>query len=169
MAGKPRKAWSQLTAGTRQRKLRFYGKQGLTPRQVAARYNSGSLGSQAAARGHAVTPEHGLKQALQNPRKYQDYLRKQEKPKPKEEPSDTAIRINTILDRAFANFDGRLSHYVYYNVETVRANVYGGSTRETGDVPGMSYAQALWTARADTEDIRSMASDQYRGNPWFYH
>jgi len=169
MAGRPRKAWSRLTAGTRQRKLRFYQKQGLNPRQVAARYNAGKLGSQAEVRGHKATPEHGLKQALKQPQKYPKYLKRQEKPKPKETPHETADRFNAIYDRAFGNFDGRLSHYVHYNVETVRANVYGGSTAESGNVPGMSIAEATWTASADTEEIRSMASEQYRGNPWWYH
>jgi hypothetical protein len=73
------------------------------------------------------------------------------------------------LDKAYRNFHNRLHDYVYYNVDTVRANVYGGETYESGPVPGMSLAQAQWTAQADTEEIRSMASEQYRGNPWWYH
>jgi hypothetical protein len=167
---KPRKLWSALKPSTRLRKLRFYRKQGLTPAQVARRYNTGSLGSQAAVRGHAETPEHGLGQALKEPGKYRKYLRKRERPGGgRETPEDEAIRINNQLDRAFTNFDRRLSHYVYYNRRTVRANVYGGETSESGIVPGMSYAQATWTASADTEEIRSMASEQYRGNPWWYH
>lgn len=164
----PRKLWSRLTAGTRARKLSYYKKQGLTPGQVARRYNAGTLGSQAAARGHAATPEHPA-QALREPQKYPAYLRRKEQPKKGETPHELAIRINTALDTAYRNFRRRLSNYVYYNDSTVTANIYGGSTRESGTVPGMSLAQATWTAQADTEEIRSMASEQYRGNPWWYH
>lgn len=165
-----RKLWSALKAATRERKLRFYKKQGLTPAQVARRYNANTLGSQAASRGHAATPEHGLKEALKQPGKFRKYLQKKNRPGGiLEGPEDEAARINDTLDRAYANIRTRLSHYIHYNDSTVVSNVYGGDTSESGPVPGMSYAQATWTASADTEEIRSMASEQYRGNPWWYH
>ena len=170
---KPRKPWSQLAPGTRARKLRFYKKQGLSANQVASRYNAGKLGSQAAVRGHAKTPEHGLGQALKNPEKYEGYLRRKNQRiiggGPSVTPEDEARKRNELLDKAYRNFHGRLQHYVHYNGDTVRANVYGGETAESGPVPGMSNAEAAWTAQADTEEIRSMASEQYRGNPWWYH
>lgn len=178
MAGRiPRKLWSQLRKSTQTRKLRHYAKQGLTPRQVASRYNKGTLGSQAAARGHKSTPEHGLKQALRKSRvtsKYDKYIERKTEPKIPEGLNDyekaieRATNLNTIRDLAYASMH-RLHDYVYYNDQTVRANVYGGVTSESGPVPGMSVAEATWTASADVEDIRSQASEQFRGNPWFYH
>jgi len=172
MAGKRRKLWSSLKPSTRARKLGFYKKQGLTPQQVAARYNAGTLGPQSRARGHAATPEHGITQALHDPGKYRKYLRKKERSilsGPVTSPEDIAYALNEARDRAYRNFHDKLYFYVYYNDQTVLANIYGGSTNESGPVPGMSLAQATWTARADTEEIRSMASEQYRGNPWGYH
>jgi transposase len=173
---KPRKLWSQLKKATRDRKVRHYAKQGLTPRQVAARYNKGSLGSQKAVRGHKGTPEHGLQEALRKSRKsgkYDEYL---ERKKPKipeglseyDKALEEAVNLNTLRDAAYQSMH-RLHDYVYYNDDTVRANVYGGVTAESGTVPGMDAAEATWTASADIEDIRSMASEQFRGNPWWYH
>lgn len=180
MPGKiPRKLWSQLKKSTQVRKLRFYVKQGLSPRQVAARYNKGSLGSQSAARGHKATPEHGLKDALRKSRKsskYDKYLAKKAQPPEYEAEGasayeraiDEATYLNDLRDAAYASMH-RLHDYVHYNDETVRANVYGGVTSESGRVRGMDAAEAAWTAQADIEDIRSMASEQFRGNPWWYH
>lgn len=178
MPGKiPRKLWSQLKPATRTRKLSYYKKQGLSPRQVRERYNRGTLGSQAAARGHRETPEHGLKEALRKSRKsakYDKYLERKSTVKIREGTSaiDRAIieatNLNTLRDLAYASMY-RLHDYVYYNDQTVRANVYGGITSESGPVPGMSAAEATWTAQADIEDIRSQASEQFRGNPWWYH
>lgn len=177
MPGKlPRKLWSQLKKTTQTRKLRFYAKQGLSPRQVRERYNRGTLGSQSAVRGHKETPEHGLKEALRKSRntsRYDKYLERKSEPDTKglnsyDAAIEKATNLNTLRDLAYASMR-RLRDYVYYNDATVRANVYGGTTSESGPVPGMSAAEATWTASADIEDIRSQASDQYRGNPWWYH
>jgi len=166
---RPRKLWSQLAPGTRARKLSHYKRHGgLSPAKVARRYNAGTLGPQTAVRGHRGTPEHGLEEALKKPGTYPAYERRQAKPKPGETPHEYAIRTNTTLDAAHRSMS-RLQHYVHYSGDTVRANVYGGETPESGPVPGMSLAQAAWTAQADLEEIRSMASEQYRGNPWWYH
>jgi hypothetical protein len=78
-------------------------------------------------------------------------------------------RRTRLRDAAFYNIEGRLGDYHKYKRETVEANVYGGETSESGPVPGMDYAQAEWTANADTEELRSRAEPQYKGNPWFYH
>jgi hypothetical protein len=114
-----------------------------------------------AARGHASTPEHGVREALKNPTKYKKYLNK----KLKIVGGPTAA---TMHDKAYRSIS-RLKSYKYYDDETVRANVYGGNTSESGDVPGMSYAHADWTSTATIQEIRSMAADQYKGNPWYYH
>lgn len=122
-----------------------------------------------AARGHAHTPEHP-REAAKRPERYKDYLEKRKPPGQKgPSPEDEAYELNQALDNAFRNFHARLGHYIKYNRKTVLANVYGGTTAESGEVPGMGRAEADWTARADAEEIRSRASEQYRGNPWFYH
>ena len=82
---------------------------------------------------------------------------------------DQAIKLNRARDAAFTNIHNRLHEYLYYKRETVEANVYGGETAESGEVPGMSLAEAEWTANADTEELRSRAEPQIKGNPWFYH
>lgn len=163
----PRKLWSQLKPATRARKLAYYAKQGLNPRQLARRYNSGTLGKQSGARGHRGTPEHP-EEALKNPEKYRKYINRQDKVQRGETAEDYAYRINESRDKAYESMR-RLREYVYYNDNTVRANVYGGDTAESGPVPGMDIFKAMWTASADLEEIRSMASDQYRANPWWYH
>jgi hypothetical protein len=78
-------------------------------------------------------------------------------------------RIKTLRDLAYYNINRRLSSYVKYKDDTVHANVYGGTTSESGLVPGMDYSQAEWTSKADTEELRSRAESKYRGNPWYYH
>lgn len=78
-------------------------------------------------------------------------------------------RLKGLRDLAYYNINRRLSSYVKYKDVTVHANVYGGTTSESGLVPGMDYAQAEWTSEADTEELRSRAESQYRGNPWYYH
>lgn len=56
---KPRIPFSQLKPATKQRKIAYYAKhQGLTAKQVAGRYNAGTLGPQSAARGHPNGDEY---------------------------------------------------------------------------------------------------------------
>ena len=78
-------------------------------------------------------------------------------------------RISKLRDLAYYNMNRRLHDYLYYNDDTVHANIYGGTTSESGPVPGMDYSQAEWTSQADTEELRSRAEPQYKGNPWYYH
>lgn len=78
-------------------------------------------------------------------------------------------RLKGLRDLAYYNMNRRLHSYVRYKDATVHANIYGGTTSESGSVPGMDYSQAEWTSQADTEDLRSRAEPQYRGNPWYYH
>src|SRR6185437_3134198 len=113
----------------------------------------------AGARGHGATPEHGLKDARKNPKKYGDYIRKRAVTKTPVPQSliDQAYELNRARDAAFLNFHARLKDYVKYNEHTVTANVYGGVTSESGDVPGMTLDEARWTANADTEELRSHA------------
>lgn len=72
-------------------------------------------------------------------------------------------------DEAHKNIKQRLGNYHKYDDGTVKANVYGGTTAESGKVPGMTLEQALWTMQADTEELRGHAASQHKGNPWFYH
>jgi hypothetical protein len=82
---------------------------------------------------------------------------------------DEAYELNSARDAAYWNQMGKLGNYVKFYEPTVEANVYGGTTRESGPVPGMTLTQARWTANADAEELRSQATPYYIGNPWWYH
>jgi len=154
-----RKGWEALSPGYRKR----LESKGITK----ARYDRGHKLD--VARGHAETPEHGIKQARKQPLKYRKYLQKHEKTGGQLPPEEEARRINAAKDAAYFNIKGRLGEYLQYNDDTVTANIYGGTTNESGQVSGMSLGEANWTANADTEQLRSRASQQYKGNPWWYH
>lgn len=156
-----RKGWESLSPAYRDR----LSKRGITKSQ----YEHGR--PLAGARGHGSTPEHGLKDARKNPQKYGDYIRKRAVPETRVPAriEDQAYTLNAARDAAFLNIDSRLSDYYKYKRETVLANVYGGTTSESGDVPGMSLAEARWSSQADTEELRAHAEPQYSGNPWWYH
>lgn len=155
-----RKGWESLSKAYRDRLSR----KGITK----ARYERGHKLD--VARGHATTPEHGLKQAKRNPVKYREYLQRKEPRKGGGGPPiQQAKELNNAKDAAYYNIKGRLGNYLKYNDKTVVANVYGGTTGQSGDVPGMSLSEARWTSRADTEELRSRAREQYQGNPWWYH
>jgi hypothetical protein len=159
MASK-RKAWEALSPAYRKRLERY----GITKSQ----YENGRPLS--GARGHSATPEHGLKSAQKNPRKYKEYIKKRQKPSGGGgNVEDEAYELNAARDAAFLNMHARLYLYIKYRRDTVLANVYGGSTPESGDVPGMDLEEAHWTANADAEQLRANASQQYTANPWFYH
>lgn len=74
-----------------------------------------------------------------------------------------------MLDAAFQNSKRKLSDLRQYNEDTVRANIYGGITSESGPVPGMSVEEARWTSKASLEQLRDRARYQAEGNPWWYH
>jgi hypothetical protein len=156
-----RRNWESLSPNYRARLSRY----GITKSQ----YEHGR--SLSGARGHGATPEHGLKDAKKNPRKYGDYIRKKAVPEVTVPASveDQAYELNAAKDAAYLNISGRLRDYYKYNDDTVLANVYGGVTSESGPVTGMTLAEARWTQQADTEELRSHAEPQYTGNPWFYH
>lgn len=160
MAGR-RRTWESLSPDYRGRLSRY----GITKSQ----YESGR--PLRGARGHGATPEHGLKDARKNPKRYGEYIRKRSVPKVQIPASveDEAYELNAARDAAFLNIDGRLSSYFKYKRDTVLANVYGGVTSESGPVPGMDLAEARWSSQADTEELRSHAEPQYTANPWFYH
>jgi hypothetical protein len=159
-----RRSWESLSPAYRNRLSRY----GITKSQ----YERGR--PLAGARGHGQTPEHGLKSAVksENVKKYGDYIRKRQVPAGGGAPptqEDEAYELNEARDAAFLNIHSRLENYYKYRRATVTANVYGGETPESGEVPGMSLAEARWSASADTEQLRAHATPQYSGNPWFYH
>lgn len=168
---RPRKLWSALKPDTKKRKLAYYAKQGLTPGQVSSRYNAGTLGSQSAARGHAKTPERPS-QAARHPERYPEYTAKRTKTGGPGKPQSERDRWR---DRAYLNIDRQLGpgrpggQYAKYNAVTVRANVYGGVTAESGPVPGMTTALARATAGMTEDELVEHAFPQYLGNPWYYH
>ena len=154
-----RKGWDSLSQSYRDRLSR----NGITKE----RYDRGHKID--VARGHGETPEHGLKEARRNPVKYRKYLQKKERTGGQRPPEDIAYELNEARDAAFYAIKGHFQDYLKYNEATVLANVYGGRTRESGDVPGMSLSEARWTSRAMAQAIRQRASSQYSGNPWWYH
>lgn len=155
MAGR-RKSWESLSPAYRARLSRG----GVTKGQ----YESGA--SLAKARGHGATPEHP-REAARNPERYREYNRKRQ-PRTST-PEDIAYSLNAARDAAYFNINGRLGDYIKFREENVRARVYGGETRDGEDQPGMTLSEARWSAQADTEELRSRASNQYKRNPWFYH
>lgn len=171
----PRKTFDQLSAAQQKRKLSWYRRnQGLGEAEVKRRYNAGTLGPQSASRGHSKTPEHGIKEARKNPKKYPEYFRKRAVPKPAapeipQSDVDLAYELNTWKDRAFDNIVRKLGGMYKFNLDTVEANVYGGVTAESGPVRGMDLGESKWTAKASKDELRAHASPQYKGNPWFYH
>jgi hypothetical protein len=150
--------WESLSEAYRKRLSR----NGITK----SRYERGA--NLQAVRGHGNTPEHGKKQAARNPVRYRDYLKKHE-PRAVSSPEDAAHELNRARNAAYRNMTRHLADLRQYNEETVKANVYGGITSESGLVPGMSLEEARWTSRATLEKLRDRARYQELGNPWFYH
>src|SRR5260370_34545619 len=97
-----RKGWESLSKTYRDRLSR----RGITKSQ----YEHGRPLS--GARGHGATPEHGLKSARKNPKKYGDYIRKRSVPAVKPGPSQSTIQeayaLNAARDAAVFNTHARL-------------------------------------------------------------
>lgn len=137
-----------------------------------AAYESGAPVT--AARGHARTPERP-ERAARNPARYPEYTQKRTAKAPASPRKPSAARLAQDLEnarnRAFRNFvrvAGRTG-YLWVNIDTIEANVFGGFTAESGAVPGMSLAEARFTATMTDDDLQTVAAPQYRANPWFYH
>ena len=158
-----RRAWESLSPKYRERLQRG----GVTKRDYERGRNL------SAARGHYATPEHGLKSALKNPKKYAEYIRKRSVPtgpgQKGQTPEEEAYELNMWKDRAFENIKDKLHDIYKYFEPTVEANVYGGFTRESGEVKGMNLSECKWTAAASRDELRAHATPQYKGNPWWYH
>jgi len=159
-----RRAWESLSPDYRARLSR----NGISKRDYERGRNL------SAARGHFATPEHGLKSAQRNPAKYGDYIRKRTvpsgpPPKAKQTPEEEAHELNEWKDKAFeAGREKLRDEYKYYE-PTVEANVYGGVTRESGEVSGMNLAECKQAVKMTRDQWRDYAALQYRGNPWWYH
>ena len=140
-------------------------------------YESGV--SLSAARGHASTPEHGLRSAQKNPQKYAAYIAKrQPKPPPGSAPpikrksaAQIARELESARNKAFRRFLSVVSNvpHLYWNVDTIEANVFGGFTSESGAVPGMTIDEARFAIKMTYDDLVFLAAPQYLGNPWWYH
>jgi hypothetical protein len=160
MAAK-RKGWQALSPGYRARLSRA----GITEKA----YGRGE--SIRAARGHKATPEHGIKEATRSPATFRKFRKYVESNAQRE-----AEALNSAKDKAYANIKKRLGSYDKYRDKNVKVNVYGGvrgpqidGELEFTEVDGMGIEDAIWTASADTESLRSRASRQSILNPWFYH
>ena len=158
---KPRKLWSQLTKGTQNRKLSFYRKRGLTDAQIRSRYNSGSLGPQTAARGHAETPERPSR-AARNPGRYEKYIAKREQ-------RGKHIGGGPVSRRelAYGNVWQKLHNYLRYDDRAVQKRVRFM----------MTDAEVEWTINASEDMLVGRAAanygmrlfGDYRQSPWWYH
>lgn len=157
-----RRAWESLSDAYRKRLSRG----GITKRDYERGRNL------SAARGHFATPEHGLKDAQRNPKKYGEYIRKRVVPEAKPEATSAELEareLNSWKDKAYNNIVTKLGNLYKFNLDTVEANVYGGRTSESGPVRGMDLAECKWTAKATRDQLRAHATPRYLGNPWFYH
>ena len=164
MAGRrPKILWSKLKPATQKRKLNFYKKQGLSDSAIRAKYNTGTLGPQSAARGHGQTPERPTR-AARNPIRYEKYIQRHQRLGGETGP------VLTVWDRAYINMIQKLGDHIGFNParspQVVKNNIYG---TPDGKIPRMSEADAEWTATADVEALRAKGRIQYPGNPWFYH
>lgn len=165
MAGR-RRSWESLSPAYQKRLSQAGVSKG--------KYERGD--SLSAARGHGQTPEHP-REAYKRPEKYRDYIRKRPvSTGTRATPEDLAYDLNMAYDNAWRNVSGRLGNYIKFNRKNVIANIYGGirgpQHHDEGpdvEVSGMSLQAALWTANADTEELRSRAESQAGPNPWWYH
>lgn len=106
------------------------------------------------ARGHAKTPEHGIKDAIKNPQKYQDYIKKQIPTGGQYPPVDR----EDLEDKALRSMDIKLGYYLKYRRDSVIARVKKMTVRE------------LRITIAATEDqLVQLARPQHKSNPWHYH
>ena len=164
MAKRPAKLWSQLSPSYRKRVSRAVSKQtGLTDKQIRERYNRGTLGNVAAARGHAKTPERPA-QAARNPVRYSEYLAKRRNITGGGPSPQTPKRL-----RALDHITELLQDYHKFKLRSVIQSVNK-----------MTDSELEWTINADREDLRHRAQAQVPGheswladqgtrNPWFYH
>jgi len=158
---KPRKLWSRLAKATQQRKLGFYRKQGLSDAQIRSRYNSGSLGPQSAARGHAATPERPSR-AAKHPERYQKYIAKR-----REKGKHIGGGPVSRRDLAYGNVWSKLHNYAKYGDRAVRKRIY----------EMMTDAEVGWTINASEDMLVGRAAanygmrlfGDYRQSPWWYH
>jgi hypothetical protein len=157
----PRKAWGKLTPGVRKRKLAYYKKtQGLNPSEIARRYNSGTLGSQTAARGHAATPEHPHRATL-HPDKYREYIKK------RQIPEGAWQNVSQKRRDAHSHIKQRIGHYTKYSDATVQIHCFYMMTDEEVEM----------TLRMDTQEIIAAAGTNLHmrlfrravQSPWWYH
>ena len=133
-------------------------------------YTSGA--KLAKARGHAKTPEHGVKDAARNPAKYKDYLNKRPT-------GGQQLPTSSIQEQAwqhgreifgghgslFAPSDG--GHVVLrdaYDAFASLENIKGSQGR-----PGMSRAEALAARNMSVDEWRNKARRQGKFNPFWYH
>jgi hypothetical protein len=156
---KPRKLWSALKPATQKRKLAFYRKRGLSEAAIKARYNSGSLGSQSAVRGHSATPERPSR-AAKHPGRYQKYIEKRRR---------IGDRFPPVSRRDLAegNVERQIGHYIKYSPAAVHKRIHYMMTDN----------EVEWTIHASEDMIVGRAAanygmrlfGDYRQSPWWYH
>jgi hypothetical protein len=132
--------------------------------ESGAAYRSGAV---KAARRHTATPEHGLREALRNPEKNKEYLRK------RQSPGKGGFDRSGQITETVRNIDRLLGDYFKYDPESVRVHV-----------ELMSHAQREFARKATVDDLLRFSKIQNRSqikglfvkradgtwiNPFWYH
>jgi hypothetical protein len=156
----PRKPWSQLAKATKKRKLAWFkNHEGLNPSEVARRYNTGTLGSQTAARGHIETPERPSA-VYQHPERYRRYIR-QRKITFEAPTNDRALLLH--------KYDRNFNRTLRYSHETMLYHIYMMMTDDEVDWalrPQVDRTDLVEAARADV-GLRMFRGEEQ--SPFWYH
>lgn len=113
-----------------------------------------------ASRGHAHTPEHGLKEARKNPDRYREYLKKRPSTGGQLPPEDK----QRLIDQAVNNWRRLWKDTLYDTQSNISVVYYNVSQAEDDELRAMVKASYdMWWAHA------SRASRAKQPSPWFYH
>jgi hypothetical protein len=116
------------------------------------KYISGE--SLSGSRGHAKTPEHGIKDAIKRPEKYKDYINK----KTPTGGGGAPVNRDDLEDQALRSMDTKVGDYLKYRRDSV-----------IGRIKKMTVNQLRMTIAASEDDIVQLARPQHKSNPWHYH
>ncbi len=124
------------------------------------------------ARGHGKTPEHGIGDARKHPEKYRDYIQKKEPPRRGGDVIEAGLA--QLIEQAQRNSQAQLGNYIKYNRERTFKRIAGKITfNKDGSIKsrkgGMTKRQLRITAIATSDELRTLASEQREGNPFYYH
>lgn len=154
------RSWeTSLSDRTRKSYLKEGAKQGWTESRVKAYYEnqSNDLGilRRHVTKSGAPIPEHGIKDAVKNPDKYREYLKKNPPTKTGGLPT---LPRDQLERQSVQKMDYLFGNYHKYNRLAVQNNMGKATIREL-----------QLTLIAPEEQLLQLASVQRPGNPWYYH